>query len=327
MLQGSQLGQYSIENKIGQGAFGQIFKVRAQDGRVLCAKIESSFARHKSLGLECSILKKLAGSPHFPAFVTAGRSQYFNYLIMEYAGRSLQTKLKKVSWSATLSDRINISISVVKALQDLHNRGFLHRDVKPGNIVLHKKTVRLIDFGLSRQYRDETTGEHRKQRKQPGFRGTTVYASTNAHLNKDLSRRDDMISWFYVTYELLCDRLPWHNLGKEDIMRAKKVFDVDPELCQAYPEFRVIWDHIQQLGYADAPDYDMYIGQLQALTTRLGISEREVSDSDGSHVSDDPVATGDRASCRITTVDRFNASLPRTRELWRGTANACCDVA
>ena len=326
MLQGSRLGQYEIQGKIGQGAFGQIFKVRSSDGQTFCAKIESSFTRHKSLGIESKILNKLKGSPYFPNRVTSGRSQYFNYIIMEYVGPSLQTKLKKVNWSPSLSTLIGISAEILRAIRELHQRGFIHRDIKPGNIVLRKDRVCLIDFGLSRAFHDSRTGEHRSPRKQPGFRGTAVYASVNAHLNEELSRRDDLISWFYVVSELLLGRLPWHNMSSDEIIGMKKMFDTDPPLCQTYSEFRNIWNHIVKLEYADEPDYELCLAELDELRLRLGLREPDAFDSDGANVSDDTAPSGERASCKMTTPS--NSAEPSVqRNIKRATAGACCNVA
>lgn len=60
----------------------------------------------------------------------------------------------------------------------------------------------LIDFGLARKYVDED-GSHMAPRSGASFRGSTAYASLHAHRNEDLSRRDDLWSWFYMLLELV----------------------------------------------------------------------------------------------------------------------------
>lgn len=60
----------------------------------------------------------------------------------------------------------------------------------------------LIDFGLARKYVGED-GAHMAPRSDASFRGSTTYASVHAHRNEDLSRRDDLWSWFYMLTELV----------------------------------------------------------------------------------------------------------------------------
>jgi tau tubulin kinase len=65
----------------------------------------------------------------------------------------------------------------------------------------------LIDFGLARKYVDED-GKPMAKRTDTAFRGSTTYASVYAHRNEDLSRRDDLWSWFYMLLELVEGELP-----------------------------------------------------------------------------------------------------------------------
>jgi len=61
----------------------------------------------------------------------------------------------------------------------------------------------LIDFGLARRYVGDHDGQHLSARPDASFRGSTAYASVHAHRNEDLSRRDDLWSWFYMVLELV----------------------------------------------------------------------------------------------------------------------------
>lgn len=60
----------------------------------------------------------------------------------------------------------------------------------------------MIDFGLARRFVDEE-GTHLPERHDASFRGSKTYASVHAHYNQDLSRRDDLWSWFYILVELV----------------------------------------------------------------------------------------------------------------------------
>jgi serine/threonine protein kinase len=91
---------------------------------------------------------------------------------------------------------------MLRVIEAIHRRGILDREIKPSNFLIHPSRrfpVALIDYGLSRHFKDRRTGE------RPGFVGTTKYASLNAHKGRELSRRDDLISWFFSMMECVTD--------------------------------------------------------------------------------------------------------------------------
>jgi len=69
--------------------------------------------------------------------------------------------------------------------------------------------VFLVDFGLAKDHIDPSTNRPFDQRRNTDFRGTIPYASVNAHLKKDLARRDDLWSFFYMALEFLDQPLSW----------------------------------------------------------------------------------------------------------------------
>lgn len=92
----------------------------------------------------------------------------------------------------------------------------------------------LIDFGLARKYRLQS-GEIRPPRKSAGFRGTARYASINSHHSKELGRRDDLWSVFYVLVEFSLGSLPWRKIkDKEHIGELKERF-TNAELVKDLP--------------------------------------------------------------------------------------------
>lgn len=91
----------------------------------------------------------------------------------------------------------------------------IHRDIKPENYVIGNEditTLYMIDFGLAKYYRDQNDGKHIPNIEKKGLIGTARYASVNAHLGKEQSRRDDMISIGYVLIYLATGKLPWMNI-------------------------------------------------------------------------------------------------------------------
>ena len=115
---------------------------------------------------------------------------------------------------------VHLGLQMLACVEAVHAEGFIHRDIKPSNFVLSsssgsslpntvasssssssavgsggkpaKRQLYILDFGQSRIYKDERDGSVRPAREQADFRGTSLYSSLNAHLLRDLGRRDDL---------------------------------------------------------------------------------------------------------------------------------------
>jgi serine/threonine protein kinase len=102
---------------------------------------------------------------------------------------------------------------MIARVEFLHQNNFLHRDMKPDNFLMgvNKKqdVCYMIDFGLSKRYRDPKTGEHIPYRDGKSLTGTARYASVNTHIGIEQSRRDDLESVGYILLYFLKGALPW----------------------------------------------------------------------------------------------------------------------
>ena len=121
---------------------------------------------------------------------------------------------------------------MLKRVELFHNNSFLHRDIKPDNFLMgrgsHADQVYIIDYGLSKRYRDSRTQRHITYREGKSLTGTARYASVNCHKGCEQSRRDDMEALAYVFIYFLKGKLPWqgipaiNNAEKYKKIRAKK---------------------------------------------------------------------------------------------------------
>jgi serine/threonine protein kinase len=95
----------------------------------------------------------------------------------------------------------------------MHKKKFVHRDIKPDNFLMglygNTPTLHVIDMGLSKRYINQNTKVHIPHRTDKSLTGTSRYASLNAHLGHELSRRDDLEAIGYVLIYLYTGSLPW----------------------------------------------------------------------------------------------------------------------
>lgn len=278
MRTGETFSHYSVGPQIGQGGFGKIFAARdTNTGLLYALKNESTTAERKTLKFETEVLRRIQNYPAFPFLFDNGEDNHIYWSLIELCGPSLASILKKIpNHIFSFSTGIRASMQILSALRDLHSCGFLHRDIKPSNVLVRitkdKPPLCLIDFGLARVYRDQTTNRHIPPRKTAGFRGTKTYASLRSHQNQDLSRRDDLISWFYFTIDIITGLLPWKN-SKEDVIKLKSEWDVDSAVAPISHRLKEIWDHINSLGFEDDPNYAQYAEILNEICKEAHIRE------------------------------------------------------
>jgi serine/threonine protein kinase len=205
---------------------------------------------------------------------------------MELIGPSVSAILKNAGGHKFgLSTAIRVAKHTLRALESLHRLGFVHRDIKPGNLLVRispqagQPPICLIDFGLCRIYQDQVTHEHEKARSRTGFRGTKTYASINAHALTDLSRRDDLASWFYVLLDIFLGTLPWKGVTNGvDVAVMKNRFDVMEAVHGWAPQLVEVWQHITSLRFPDEPDYRMIFGALDEICQTNNIRDDDPYD-------------------------------------------------
>jgi serine/threonine protein kinase len=143
----------------------------------------------------------------------------------------------------------------------------------------HSNLVYLIDFGLSKEFRDPNTHLHIPPKKGLGLVGTANFASINSHLGLELGRRDDLESLAYILIYFLCGFLPWQGL-EEGIFESKKRITTH-KLFQGLPmEFRTFLEHCRSLAFEAKPDYDHFRNLFNNLLSRKGFQSNQAFDWD-----------------------------------------------
>lgn len=177
-------------------------------------------------------------------------------LVMERLGSNIYEMFKLCGRKLLVGTVVILIQAMIRRLEELHDCGILHRDIKPENFCLAGEEMRevyIIDFGLSRAYRDEN-GQHAPFSKNSGFVGTPRYASKNAHKGLSQGRRDDLEALGYMCIFLIKGKLPWQNVKikdkklKHSFLYNKKSGIKLGELCEDLPhEFVSYLDIVRNL--------------------------------------------------------------------------------
>lgn len=146
-------------------------------------------------------------------------------LVMELLGKSLDDMLNEAPSRKLKPSQVRtVAVQIIGSLSSLHEMGVVHKDMKPQNILWSRspnaQKVYLIDFGISGPYR--TTGrKHCALEFGVGVKGTLRYMSTHVQCGTRATRRDDLISLFYVLLQLCGIDLPWQTGQSEGIVAPR----------------------------------------------------------------------------------------------------------
>nr|ANO53991.1 CKI_alpha [Limulus polyphemus] len=267
--------KYRLIRKIGSGSFGDIYLgINITNGEEVAVKLESTKARHPQLLYESKLYKILQGGVGIPHIRWYGQERDYNVLVMDLLGPSLEDLFNFCSRRFTMKTVLMLADQMIGRIEYVHNKNFIHRDIKPDNFLMGigrhcNKVLFLIDFGLAKKYRDNRTRQHIPYREDKNLTGTARYASINAHLGIEQSRRDDMESLGYVLMYFNRGTLPWQGLKaatkkqKYEKISEKKMSTPVEVLCkQGFPaEFAMYLNYCRGLRFEEAPDY-MYLRQL-----------------------------------------------------------------
>ncbi|CAP37240.1 Protein CBR-KIN-19 [Caenorhabditis briggsae] len=265
--------KYKLIRKIGSGSFGDIYvSINVTNGEEVAIKLESNRARHPQLLYESKVYRILQGGVGIPHIRWYGTEREYNVLVMDLLGPSLEDLFNFCSRRFTMKTVLMLADQMIGRIEYVHVKNFIHRDIKPDNFLMgigrHCNKLFLIDFGLAKKYRDSRTRTHIPYREDKNLTGTARYASINAHLGIEQSRRDDMESLGYVLMYFNRGTLPWQGLKaatkkqKYEKISEKKMTTSVEHLCKGFPaEFPMYLSYTRGLRFDESPDY-MYLRQL-----------------------------------------------------------------
>lgn len=259
--------KYEVMDVIGEGAFGTVHKGKnIYTAEFVAIKRETIDKTSVSvLKNEVCICKHLQGGKGIAKIKWYGKSCSCLNAVFELLGESLDHR-KKMLHTFSLTCASQIALQILDRLEFVHNKGFVHRDVKPDNFIFGIKDPNLlyiIDFGLSKQYIG-SNGEHVTNSQNQRMIGTPRYASLHVHNKQRYSRRDDLISLGYMLVYFIKGVLPWQGIATNtiddklyQIQRLKSETNID-DLCDCVPiELTLYLHYCYNLEFQETPKYDV----------------------------------------------------------------------
>jgi len=230
---GSTVSHYRITGKLGIGGMGIVYE--AEDTR-LPRKVALKFLPEESADdpdaerrfqREADTIAQL-NHPNICTIYDIDRHEGRSFIAMECVdGVNLKMYLSR--HTLTTPQIVEISLQIAGALQAAHDKGIVHRDIKPGNIIISDAgQVKVLDFGLARRFKTSDTDELGPDGStMPGRpMGTANYMAPERILQLPLDPRSDFFSLGVVMYEMATGRLPFAGTSPSETV--SNVLDKDP---------------------------------------------------------------------------------------------------
>jgi serine/threonine protein kinase len=227
-----QLGHYDIVAELGRGGMGVVYKgYEASLNRYVAIKVLADSLAHDEAVKERFLREARSmaalNDPHIIQIYFIGDDEGQTYFVMEFVdGESLGGVLKREGMLRP-EQAARIVYQTAQGLATAHDRGVIHRDIKPGNIMITARgNVKIADFGIALSTQDfskklTSTGE---------FVGTPGYLSPEVCLGKPVDQRSDIFSLGIVLFEMLAGRMPFTDESPLGLMLEVVKAEI-PDVC------------------------------------------------------------------------------------------------
>jgi Tol biopolymer transport system component len=268
LTSGTKLGPYEIQSPLGAGGMGEVY--RARDTRldrtvavkILPAHLSSNLEAKQRFEREARAISSL-NHPNICTLHDVGHQDGTDFLVMEYLeGETLADRLMKGPLPSELVLRYGIEIC--EGLEKAHKNGVIHRDLKPGNIMLTKSGAKLMDFGLAKatpanepppssSLTMTISGPSQPLTAQGMVLGTFQYMAPEQLEGKEADARSDIFALGAVLYEMASGRRAFTGKSQASIVAAILASDPQP-ISAVQPMSPPALDRVVRTCMAKDPD-------------------------------------------------------------------------
>ncbi len=261
---GKTISHYKVLEKIGEGGMGEVYL--AEDSRldrkvalkILPQHLSERAELRERFEREARAVSSL-NHPHICTLHDIGEQDGIHYLVMEHlVGETLEARLAK--GPLPLEQTLEYAIQIADALDKAHRQGVVHRDLKPGNIMLVKSGAKLLDFGLAKlQAADTPTNlstlptEQANLTAEGTILGTLQYMAPEQLEGKEADGRTDIFAFGAVVYEMATGQRAFEGKSQASLIAA--IMGQEPRpMAELQPMTPSTLNHVVRRCMSKAPE-------------------------------------------------------------------------
>ena len=241
-LTGQRLGAWELQQKIGEGGMGQVWRARRADGLyqgssaikllrsdLLGPRLEGRFARERAV-------RARLNHPAIARLLDAGVAQDQAYLVLELVpGQPLNEHVRQ--HCPSLAQRVSLLLQVAQAVDYAHAQLVVHRDIKPSNVMVTPEgAAKLLDFGVAGLIQDDAGDAHTDLTRQTGRGLTLGYAAPEQITGGVVGTAADVFALGVLLFELISGGLPFGERGGQRVQFEHAVLHDAPRRIASVAE-------------------------------------------------------------------------------------------
>ena len=257
--------KYHIIQRITKGDHSIIYScIDRIDGNMIAVKIEPKTIEHSRLRHEYKVYRSLAvaalGLPRIYYYRETAKNRL---MFMELLGFNLEDLFIKCGKKFSIVTTLRLSIQIISRLENIHEQGYILRNVSPSNFCLgldaRKEIIYFSNFGLAKKYCNLNEGiTHIPMvSKKKKIEVSPIFLSANCMMGVESSRKDDLESLGYMIIYFIKGGLPWSTLYENvSILQKKQNISIE-RLADGLPKgIKDFMRNIKSLKFEQRPDYD-----------------------------------------------------------------------
>jgi serine/threonine protein kinase len=269
---GKQLGTYQIQSSLGEGGMARVYKAyharlrREVAIKVILSQVADREGFQARFEREAQVIASLE-HPNIVSVYDFGEEGNLTYLVMQYVGGGTLRDQMRVGQPLEAQRAINYTIQMARALHHAHQRGIVHRDVKPQNMLVSstdRNHLLLSDFGIAKFYRGDesltafsemptrTVGHDSSLTSIDQIIGTADYMAPEQVNGQPVDARTDVYALGIVLYQMLTGEAPFHSTTLRGLL-FQHVYTPPPPVRIKNPLVPEILAQIVSKAMAKAP--------------------------------------------------------------------------